>query len=378
MIFEDLDGSNSRTDSEADPRFDGVLRAGSDPGLTEALLPVLHPADSHAATLTRTADGDLLCAWFNGPGEGDRETNVVLSRLANGSDRWDAPELIASDPDHSEQNPVLFTAPDGRIWLLHTSNTPHDRRDARVLVRISDDHGRSWSAARDLLPDRSHSEPGIFLRNQPLFLDNGNWLLPAYLVSDAGEHSIVLRSTDLGRTWQQQEIPASLGRVQASIADLADGSLLGLLRSRDADRIYATRSTDGGRSWTEPVRTALPNNNSAVQLLRLSDDRLVVIFNDASLERDQFRWVEGRDGPGTRRKALRTPLTVAVSSDGGRSWPVQRNLQNADLEHRDHPMGYSYPALLQTPDGRLHAAYSMLRKTIKYVRFETNWLVGGR
>ncbi len=39
---------------ERDPRFDGQVRAGAD-GLTEALLPVLHPADSHAATLAEAA-----------------------------------------------------------------------------------------------------------------------------------------------------------------------------------------------------------------------------------------------------------------------------------------------------------------------------------
>ncbi|QDP97088.1 hypothetical protein FOE78_15170 [Microlunatus elymi] len=371
MIFEDLDGAAVPTTTELDPRFDGVLRPGADDQRTEALLPILHPGDSHAASLAETADGDLLCAWFNGPQEGDPGTNVVISRLPAGGDRWQQPILIAADSEHSEQNPVIFTDPEGTVWLLHTSNTPHDRRDAIVYARTSDDGGRSWSARWALMG------PGVFLRNPPLFQPDGSWLLPVYRVTDQGEYSVAAISTDHGQTWTEHVVDDSLGRVQLSVAPRTDGSLLGLLRSRDADRIYATGSDDLGRSWTRPVRTELPNNNSAIQLLRLTDGRLVVIFNDATLERDQFRWVDGPDGPLTRKKPLRTPLTLAVSTDDGRTWPIRRNLQNADLEHRDRPMGYSYPALLQTRDGRLQAAYSMLRKTIKHVVFAPDWLTGG-
>ena len=373
MIFEDLDGTDGAAPVELDPRFDGVLRPGEDPALTEALLPVLHPGDSHAASLTESAAGDLLCAWFNGPKEGDPGTNVVIAILPAGAERWEAPTLLAADPQHSEQNPVIFTAPDERIWLLHTSNTPHDRRDAKVIARTSDDGGGSWSAPWDLM-----SGPGVFLRNQPLFQSDGSWLLPIYRVTDEGEYSVAAISTDQGRTWAEHPVPDSSGRVQMSIVQRSDGSLLGLFRSRDADRIYASSSSDLGRTWSSPQRTELPNNNSAVQALRLSDGRLAVIFNDATLERDQFRWVDGADGPLTRMKAVRTPLTVAISSDDGRSWPIRRNLQQADLEYRDRPMGYSYPALLQTTDGSLHAAYSMLRKTIKHVRFAPDWITEGQ
>ncbi|WP_114559275.1 sialidase family protein [Desertihabitans aurantiacus] len=352
-----------------DPRFDGRLApAPDDPALQQALLPVLHEADSHAATLAETATGDLLCAWFNGPQEGDRETNVVVSRLASGSDRWSAPELVAADPDRSEQNPVLFTEPGGRVWLLHTSNEPHDRSTAHVLARTSDDAGRTWSEPRRMFEGPS----GFFLRNPPLVLADGSWLLPAYRVDAEGEISVVAISTDAGAGWEVHEVPGSRHRVQMSPAVCPDGSLLALFRSRAADRLYASRSTDLGRTWSTPVRTALPNNNSAAQLVALADGRLALAYNDASLERDQHRWV--RAGDTWRKKAVRTPLTLALSEDGGRSWPHRRNLQVADVEYKDRPSGYSYPALLQTSDGRLHVAYSFLRKTLKHVVLDPAWI----
>ncbi|HIZ34315.1 MAG TPA: exo-alpha-sialidase [Candidatus Ruania gallistercoris] len=351
-----------------DDRFDGRLHpAATDPDLTEAFLPVLHPVDSHAAALVQTAAGDLLCAWFNGPQEGSRETNVVLSRLPAGSTTWEQPRLMAADPDRSEQNPVLFRDPSDRIWLLHTSNTPHQRTDAHVLAYRSDDGGSTWSQAETLF-----AGPGFFLRNPPLFLPDGSWLLPAYQVDSGGEYSVVARSTDDGRSWQVHEVPGSRHRVQMSIAERPDGSLLGLFRSRAADRVYASESTDLGRTWTVPVRTVLPNNNSAVHQITLADGRLAAVFNDATMERDQFRFVPSGDS--WRKKAVRTPLTLAISEDGGRTWPHWRNLQVADLEYKDAQAGYSYPTMIQTSDGALQVAYSYLRKTIKHVRLHPDWI----
>ncbi|MEQ7127767.1 sialidase family protein [Actinopolymorpha sp. B11F2] len=354
-----------------DSRFTGVVKRNeSEPDMTSAFLPVAHESDSHAANLTELANGDLLCVWFNGPGEGDPDTNIVLSRLASGTRRWSEPAMIACDPHRSEQNPVIFSTPDGTVWLLHTSNEPHDQKTAHVLARTSTDAGHTWSEPWVLF-----GGPGFFLRNPPVFADDGSWVLPAYHCRPEGEHSVVVRSTDGGTTWREHSVPTSLHRVQLSAVQRDDGSLFGLLRSRAADRIYATESRDLGRSWSVPVRTELPNNNSAIQLVRLASGALALVYNDATLERDQFRWVGDADRP--RKKAVRTPLTLAISDDGGLTWPYQRNVQNADLEYRGNEMGYSYPSIIQTRDGRLHLAYSYLRKTIRHVSVDEAWVKAG-
>jgi predicted neuraminidase len=354
-----------------DERFDGVVRAdAAGSPLGEALLPTIHPGDSHAANLVELPGGDVLCTWFNGPGEGDPQTNIVLSRLDKGSGVWSAPRLLSSDTARSEQNPVVWAAPSGAVWLLHTSNEPHDQSTARVLRRISDDGGTTWAAATTLF-----AEPGTFLRSPPLRLSNGEWLLPIYHCRRGAEYSAVKRSADGGASWQEHPVPDSAGRVQLTVAEVQPGQLLGLFRSRDADRIYQSRSTDFGRTWTVPTRTALPNNNSSIQLTGLSGGQLALVFNDVSADRDQIRWV--RAGDGLRRKAVRTPLTLAISTDGGQTWPFWRNLQMADEEYLDNELGYSYPSIIQTGDGDLQVAFSYLRKTIKHIRVGLDWAMTG-
>ncbi|NGN67727.1 exo-alpha-sialidase [Streptomyces sp. A7024] len=354
-----------------DPRFDGLLLpAPDDPALQQALLPVLHPGDSHAANLLELDDGDLLLTWFNGPQEGDAATNVVVSRLAHDSFRWSTPQPLSADPDRPEQNPVLAQAADGTVWLFHPSNTPHDQTTARLVVRTSADRGRTWTPPRTLLDG-----PGLFVRNPPLPLEDGTWLLPAYRCRRGAEHSIVLISEDGGASWREHDVPDSDHLVQMSAVQRDGDGLYAFFRSRAADRIHAAESYDRGRTWSPPRKTELPNNNSAVQLTRLASGTLALVYNDASLERDQFRWVG--EGEGRRKKAVRTPLTVALSDDGGRTWPYRREVQTADKEYDDNELGYSYPSIIQTRDGALHVAYSYLRKTIKHVRLDEDWIREG-
>ncbi|MGW3564766.1 sialidase family protein [Streptomyces sp. NPDC000941] len=356
----------------SDPRFDGVVRLSAHDGrVREALLPVAHPGDSHAANLLELDDGDLLCTWFNGPQEGDRDTNVVLSRLPLGSDRWTTPVPLSADPGRSEQNPVLTQRPDGTVWLFHPSNEPHDQTTARLIARTSADRGRAWSPPRVLLEG-----PGVFVRNPPLTLDDGTWLLPGYRCRRSGERSTVLLSEDGGGSWKEHELPGAEHLVQLTAVPRDDGSLFAMFRSRAADRIHASESTDGGRTWTPPTRTVLPNNNSAVQLIRLRGGALALVYNHASLERGEYRWVG--EGAGRRKKALRTPLTLALSDDGGRTWPHRRDVQTADTEYWDNEYGYSYPSVIQTRDGLLHIAYSYLRKTIKHLTVTEDWARDGR
>ncbi|WP_159884869.1 sialidase family protein [Paenibacillus puerhi] len=343
-------------------RFNGMITPSeADSRIMEAYLPLSEPSDNHAANLLELDNGDLLCTWFSGSGEGNPDTHIVLSRLPAGTDCWTQPVPLSEDAGRSEQNPVLFQAPDGKLWLFHTSNEPHNQKTSRVVYRTSEDRGETWSPA-EVLFDRL----GIFLRHPPIVLSNGDWLLPAYYCKLDGHYSVVQISSDQGATWTEYEVSGSTHRVQMNVLERSDGSLLAMFRSRQADRIYMSESRDGGRTWSKPVKSVLANNNSSTQAVKLPSGRMALIYNDSTMERDQFRWVQ-RKGE-FRKKPLRTPLTLSLSEDDGQTWPYSRNIQMADLEYKDSEIGYSYPSILATRDGNLHIAFSYLRKGIKYVR----------
>ncbi|WP_282935349.1 sialidase family protein [Paenibacillus sp. RC67] len=349
-------------------RFNGIVSSSeTDPALMEAFLPIVHPNDSHAANLLELDNGDLLCVWFTGSGEGNPDTNIVMSRLVAGSNVWSTPVQLSDDLERSEQNPVAFQAPDGKVWLFHTSNEPHNQKTSRVVCRVSEDRGYTWGPVEVLFDGL-----GIFLRQQLIVLANGDWLLPAYYCKLDGHYSVVQISSDQGKTWKEYPVQDSIHRVQMSIIELNGGSLYAVFRSRQADRIYTSLSHDNGKTWTTPVKSTLANNNSSIQLTKLQNGHLALIFNDSTMERDQFRWVSSK---GTfRRKPLRTPLTLAISTDDGKTWPYYRNVQMADLEYKESEIGYSYPTIMTTRDGKIHIAFSFLRKGIKYVCVEEDWV----
>ena len=66
-------------------------------------------------------------------------------------------------------------------------------------------------------------------------------------------------------------------------------------------------------------------------------------------------------------------MTLGLSPDDGRSWPVQVDLETGDgycmsNNSRDGlNRELSYPSVLPGPDGDLHVAYTYHRRAIKHV-----------
>lgn len=75
--------------------------------------------------------------------EGKPDISIYLSRLISGQQSWSETEKMTEDSTRSEQNPVLFRAPFGDLWLLYTSQNAGNQDSAIVKHRISTDNGRT-------------------------------------------------------------------------------------------------------------------------------------------------------------------------------------------------------------------------------------------
>ena len=302
---------------------------------------------------------------------------------------------------------MLFLAPNGALWLFWTSQKAGNQDSAVVMRRISNDNGATWGPIEVFI-----DTPGTFVRQPIIVLDNGDWLLPVfYCVPVPGkkwvgdkDYSAAKISSDQGKTWTEVVVPGSTGCVHMNIEKLDDGSLVAVFRSRWADHVCLTRSRDNGRSWDVPIPSGLPNNNSSVQITRLTNGHLAIVFNNVrakeSTERrlslyDEIEDEGGRDDseasisePSAEGRTAfwgtpRAPLSIAISEDGGRTWPHIRDLEvgdgfcltnnSSDARNRE----YSYPSIKQTPDGAIHIAYTYYRQRIKYVRIREDWVVKG-
>jgi predicted neuraminidase len=349
---------------------DGVVRPSPLKGAEQAYLPIIVNS-SHASNLLPLPNGDLLCFWFAGTWEGRPGVSIAMSRLDHGSNRWTLPVILSNHPLWDDQNPVPFRAPDGRLWLFHTSQKANEGQTTAIMHYLtSSDQGHNWTPPMPLF-----TELGSYDR-QHLVVFHGKWLFPTYVSASKGittnaqnDRSIVKISTDAGKTWSNCDVPESGGLVQMNIVQLPEGHLLAFFRSRYADWIYKSSSQDGCQ-WSAPSATQLPNNNSSIQVVGLNDGHLVVAFNNAQATTTR----------GEPRTAPRKILSVALSVDGGKTWPWVRDVQ-AGEEPPTFRLGedpeYSYPSVTQTPNGMIQLTFTFRRETIKYMTFHEQWIKEG-
>jgi predicted neuraminidase len=386
---------------------DGVLRDHPEQGRRETLLPPPH-IQNHAANLTVLPDGSLACVWFSGTQEGVADISVWFSRLAPGGTAWTDPVQMSDDGTRSEQNPVLHVRDGGEIWLLWTSQHAGNQDTARVQRRISHDGGTTWGPMHTMVPETPQA--GVFIRQPLAVLPTGRLLLPIfYCVRTPGEkwvgnhdYSAVMISDDAGSTWREVVVPESTGCVHMNIGRLSDGTLIALFRSRWADFIYRSVSTDDGDSWSEPQPIELPNNNSSIQFVVLSDDRMALVYNHSSAADATARRLslyDEIDDDGLAESATaepiafdtggrtafwgapRAPMTLAISTDAGLTWPTRRTVEDGDgycLSNNSREAvnrELSYPSICADGD-TLHVAFTRFRQAIEYVGLENSWVYG--
>lgn len=378
--------------AETEACMDGALRPhAAQPDRIEAMLP--SPCvQNHAANLCWLPDGTLACVWFGGTMEGMGDISVWISRLRPGADAWDPAERLTDRADRSEQNPVLFVAPGGDVWLFHTSQPGGRQDECEIHCRLSRDGGASFGPSR-----RVGDFKGIFVRQPPMIGPQGEWLLPGFRCvtppqgrwTGSLDTAVMLVSRDNGATWSAAEVPDSLGAVHMNPVAPRNGLMPAFYRDRFSAQVRRSLSRDGGLHWTPPEPTDLPNNNSSVQAIRLADGRIALVGNPVNARMsDQRRAslydeIEDEDTEVTAAAPAtggaiwgvpRAPLVLALSEDDGATFPHRRLLEEGSgycLTNNSKDglnKEYSYPSILAGPDGALHIAYTYHRRAIKYVR----------
>jgi len=301
----------------------------------------------HASTIVEVGQNQFLIAAFGGTREGKDDVSIWLSH-SNGN-QWNSPQLIDTGMSEDQElypcwNPVLFQSQAGTLSLFYKVGP--SPREWWGMAKTSQDKGKKWSNGKRLPLDILGP-----IKNKPIQLDDGTLLSPSSTETRTTEGLSwkvhIEKSTDDGKTWKKIPIDpqTQYDVIQPSILQLGGRRLQILCRSRN-NAIMQAFSQDNGDTWSALSPTKLPNPNSGTDALTLSNGYHLLVYNPT---------LRGQNG--------RAKLSVALSKNG-EEWEEVLSLEN-------HQEGeFSYPAVIESNDGKIHISYTYNRRNVKHVVLE--------
>lgn len=323
----------------------------------EYALPIREGWQTHASNFLVLPGNRILLAYFYGSREGNSDVRIYVSRREEGiCGQWSEPQPVSPDDGIPHWNPVLHRYSDGTIALFYKVS---DKIYCwKTYIQISKDEGLTWSEPQEMIPGDNSGGRGP-VRNKILKTASGRlvcggstelseWLCFFDLSDDEGKtwrrtSDIALPELHTEEYLQSGGVTQDRGIIQPTLWEDASG-IHALMRSTQG-YIYRTDSADDGETWCDPYRIELPNNNSGIDLDRTDDGSLVLAYNPVNLN-----W------------GVRSPLSLAISKDDGKSWQHLTHLVTSLWK----PVEYSYPCV-RWQDGCLHITFTWNRQTINYM-----------
>jgi sialidase-1 len=304
------------------------------------------------------------------------DIDLVAKRSHDGGQSWSPLQVVGDNGPNTFGNPCpVLDRKTGALWLLSTHNRGTDREkdiiagtseaSRTVWAMKSTDEGLTWSTPVEITASVKQPDwtwyatgPGVGIQTR-----DGRLVIPAnHAEAGSGIHrSHVLFSDDGGGQWKLGA-SSEAGTNESQIVELADGRLMLNMRNHPPQsanfRMVAT-SRDRGRTWSPAsADRTLVEPPAQASLLRMTTakthDRNRLLFaNPASTRRER--------------------LTVRLSHDEGKTWPVARVIH-------DGPAAYS--SLVVLPDLSIGLLFERGDRApyegIAFARFTLAWLTAGR
>ncbi len=314
---------------------------------------------AHVASMTELPDGTLAAAWYGGSREIFPDVKIYFATQQVGQSGWSSPAVIMTKERaaHDLQryiktlgNALLFAAPDGTLQLLYVTISFGKWSGSNLNLTTSKDSGKTWEKSKRLFlsPFFNLSE---LVKNAPVSLVGGGWVIPIYQEFLGKFPELLWLRPDQEGSYAatKSRIAGGCSFFQPSLTALTGKTAIAFCRDYYAfEKIWSTQTDDGGMTWTPPKPTSLPNHDSGVASVRLSNGWLLLAFNDSTTARDTLR--------------------LALSKDEGQSWKRIATII-------EEPQGYfCYPYFFKSHDGLVHLLYSWQRRHIHHVVFNEAWV----
>ena len=292
--------------------------------------------------LVTTPKGTLIAVYdirYAGAWDLQADIDVGMSRSTDGGRTWEPMQRVLDmgqwggrpEAENGIGDPSVLVDPKtGKIFVLGTwtHGIPGQRawtavgqgfepgETAQLMMTVSEDDGRSWSAPRNLT--RQIKQPQWYFTFQGpgrgIAMADGTLVFPMQFIGpDRIPSSTIMVSRDGGETWEMGTAPRS-NTTESQVAEIAPGVLLLSMRdNRGTGRALAV-TTDCGKTWTDHPRSGwLPDPVCMASILQVPADENVLGV-DLLLFSNPADW---RD---------RKNMTIRASLDAGMTWLPENEL----------------------------------------------------
>jgi sialidase-1 len=338
QVPEQVDVFTSGTEGYHTYRIPGIVRSSQD-----TLL-----AFCEGRKNSRSDHGDL---------------DLVLRRSTDSGKTWTPMQLVYEEGGNAEitiGNPCpVVDRQTGAIWL------PFCRNNDRVFITKSTDDGNTWADPVEITEHVKKPEWGWYATGpgHGIQLRSGRLVVPCDCGDSKGwgdwgkkGRSLVFFSDDHGQSWQLGGV-TDAGMNECEVVQRADGSLLLSMRQYlgPKQRAFAT-SADRGLTWSGSRH----NPQVHCPVCQSSMHRYTV-QPEAAKNRILY---SGPGGPG------RSHMTIRLSYDEGKTWPVTKVLYEGSAAYSD---------LVVLPDDTIGCLYERDNYgKITFARFTLQWLTDGK
>ncbi|MFC1596556.1 exo-alpha-sialidase [Planctomycetota bacterium] len=334
-----------------------VLFKSGEGGYTRYRIPSLVVFGRETVLAFCEARGDTGSDWS--------DVDLVSRRSLDGGRTWTAMQIVVDAGPLTAGNPCpVVDRSTGTIWLPFCRGSAPGRGNAEILLTKSTDDGKTWSKPVNV--SDGVKDPGWpFAGTGPghgIQLKTGRLLIPCWADStpSCGEvqTSYCFYSDDHGDRWRLGQSLTRNASDECDVVELTDGRVYLNARSRQGkrQRAYAF-SSDGGHSWSEvEYDPSQPEPSCDGGLVRLTDTT-------------RFQKSRVLAASPANPKA-RTTMTVRLSYDECRTWPVSKVVYDGPSAYVDLAVCRDHQVLC------LYEADNYAKITL--ARFDLAWLTDGK
>ena len=241
--------------------------------------------------------------------------------------------------DHAVSHGVFLSHNDTLWAFLGSFHQTRKRVHTRAYI-LNEETGH-WQ------PQGTVIDGGFWPMSQPVRMEDGNWIMPGFIVGNGNPAAVAISQGDDLRSWRAVTIAAGpqVRSMWGESAVIVNGpKILNIARYGSRPIALIAESVDYGRTWSHSVESNLPMAASKPCSGVLSNGQRYLICSTTA---------DGRN--------RRSPLTIAVSAPGKDTFSRLFVIRHAVFEdgpgESDSGAALSYPYAVEH-QGHLYVGYS--------------------